>query len=567
MKIKSAWQRCTVISLAIMMVFFAMPAAAFAAEGIDDFQIVDEEEVGYPDPEYDEASGEQASSWRFENGFPESTIAELREAQGVAPFAAFDDLKSDYRATWSRSNGINTYTYREHPTDKDQLIRVNGTLAVGIDVSEHNNNPGGGAARAIDWNKVKADGVTFAIIRCGYGSDYASQDDEWFSSNYKGAKAAGLKVGIYLYSYATKVSGLPSASSEAAHVMRVLRANNIRPSDLDLPIYYDLEDDSQRNLSARTIGQLAETFCGTLQAQGYGVGIYANKDWFENVLTDSVFSLENMRSRGWSRWVARYPYQQTTSGISGTDIWQFSSIGRVNGTPSKYCDVNYIYTNALGSKDQGTWVKEGSSWYLRSQSGENLCGWRTVGGKRFYLDPSTGAMMVGWQKIGGLWYYFTPGDSGAMKYGWQKIGGRWYYLDLSTGVMKTGWQKVSGGWFYLTPGDSGAMKTGWQKISGGWYYLTPGDSGRMKTGWQKIDGKWFYLTPGDSGRMMVGWQKINGSWYYLTPGDSGAMKTGWQTIGGKRYYFRPGDSGIMVTGKVTINGNRYTFDSSGALIG
>ena len=64
----------------------------------------------------------------------------------------------------------------------------------GIDVSVHNGD--------IDWNKVKADGIEFAILRAGYGR-LAKQKDARFEDNYKGAKTAGIPVGAYWYSYAT----------------------------------------------------------------------------------------------------------------------------------------------------------------------------------------------------------------------------------------------------------------------------------------------------------------------------------------------------------------------------
>ena len=64
----------------------------------------------------------------------------------------------------------------------------------GIDVSKHQGT--------IDWAKVKAAGVQFAMLRAGYGR-YDNQKDEQFEVNYKGATAAGIPVGAYHYSYAT----------------------------------------------------------------------------------------------------------------------------------------------------------------------------------------------------------------------------------------------------------------------------------------------------------------------------------------------------------------------------
>ena len=59
----------------------------------------------------------------------------------------------------------------------------------GIDVSKWQGN--------IDWNRVKADGIEFAIIRIGYGK-FLNQKDEYFEKNYEGARANGIPVGISL---------------------------------------------------------------------------------------------------------------------------------------------------------------------------------------------------------------------------------------------------------------------------------------------------------------------------------------------------------------------------------
>ena len=59
----------------------------------------------------------------------------------------------------------------------------------GIDVSKHQGS--------IDWPKVAASGVRFAILRAGYGNT-AAQVDPYFAVNYTAARSAGLKVGVQL---------------------------------------------------------------------------------------------------------------------------------------------------------------------------------------------------------------------------------------------------------------------------------------------------------------------------------------------------------------------------------
>ena len=536
--IGSVVKRWACALLSAFLLVASVPLAAIAEEGLEGFE--------QPEPEYDRGTGAQAESWRYTNGIPDSLVLECTEEMpGISLFGAYDDLTGTQvqsaRDTWTKTNGPKTYTYRKNPTDDDTIIQVPGSYAVGIDVSEHNNAPGGKPSGSIDWHQVKADGISFAIIRCGYGSDFASQDDKWFADNFRGAKAAGLKVGVYLYSYATKVQGNNSAAeSEAAHVLRILRQNNIRPSDLDLPIYLDLEDASQEGLSSVLLGQIAKTFCSTVQNSGYKVGIYANQYWYKSILVDPVFSVQSMRSSNWSRWVARYSWGDSDPGVEATDIWQFTDIGKVNGTPKKYCDVNFILSSSLASvlsngpvESNGTWVQKSGKWYLRDPWGSNLTGWQLVKGAWYYMN-SSGVMLTGWQKVNGKWYYL--GSSGAMRIGWQKIGGSWYLLG-SSGAMATGWQKVGSTWYHLEP--SGAMTTGWLKQGSTWYYLD--GSGAMATGWREIGGLRYWFN--ESGHMAIGWLELNGNTFFLE------------------------SNGVMVRDTVkVIDGESYEFDRDGILV-
>jgi GH25 family lysozyme M1 (1,4-beta-N-acetylmuramidase) len=193
-----------------------------------------------------------------------------------------------------------------------------------IDVSKHQGT--------IDWSKVKNAGVELAILRCGYGSDITSQDDQMFETNYSGAKKAGIKVGVYLYSYAKSVT---DAKSEAEHVVRLLKGKT-----LDYPVYYDLEDSNTTGkCSALVIGDMATVFCDAVKAAGYKVGIYANKYWFTSILTDSRFN-------GWDKWVAQYYSECTYQGKY--TAWQYTSTGKVDGI-SGNVDMSEFYVDYTAS--------------------------------------------------------------------------------------------------------------------------------------------------------------------------------------------------------------------------
>lgn len=190
-------------------------------------------------------------------------------------------------------------------------------LYKGIDVSKWQGS--------IDWDKVAASGVDFAIIRAGYGSS-ASQKDAKFEANYKGAKAAGLMVGAYWYSYATTKSG---AKKEAVACLEVLDGK-----EFDLPVYFDQEyEKSILALSTSTRTTLCKTFANAIKDAGYLPGIYASSSWFKSQLNASELT-------DYSIWTAQYASKCTCP--VDYDIWQYSSSGSVSGISGKV-DMNYMY--------------------------------------------------------------------------------------------------------------------------------------------------------------------------------------------------------------------------------
>ena len=141
----------------------------------------------------------------------------------------------------------------------------------------------------IDWEKVKATGIEFALIRAGYGSDIESQDDEQAVRNMQECERLGIPYGVYLYSYALKIE---NAISEAEHALRVVK--NFNPQ---MGIWFDMEDadgyKAKKGLNVynerELITEMCETFCDKITEAGYKTGIYANKNYFDNVIiTDDI---------------------------------------------------------------------------------------------------------------------------------------------------------------------------------------------------------------------------------------------------------------------------------------
>lgn len=191
----------------------------------------------------------------------------------------------------------------------------------GIDVSKWQGK--------IDWEKVKKAGVEFAMIRAGYGR-HARYKDEYFERNYLGAKAAGIYVGAYHYSYANTVD---KAKQEAELFLSWLKGKQF-----DYPVCLDLEDPSLKKLGRKSLTAIADCFLSHVESRGYYVCLYSNKDWLKNYL-DSGYLLKK-----YDLWLALWP----SSGRPDTDrsnecgIWQYTDKGRVTGIQGNV-DLNVSY--------------------------------------------------------------------------------------------------------------------------------------------------------------------------------------------------------------------------------
>jgi len=190
----------------------------------------------------------------------------------------------------------------------------------GIDISTWQQN--------IDYNKLKSQGIEFAIIRCGYGK-YLSQKDTMFERHYQGLKNAGIKVGVYLYSYVTSID---NAILEAQNCLKIIEGKTF-----ELPIFYDLEDKITRVLGKEIITKCAKTFCEEKERKGRKAGVYANLDWFTNYI-----NVNELINSGFKIWLAQWNNQITAD--FKVDYWQYTSKGNIEGI-SGNVDLNYCYDN------------------------------------------------------------------------------------------------------------------------------------------------------------------------------------------------------------------------------
>lgn len=179
----------------------------------------------------------------------------------------------------------------------------------------------------IDWDKVKAAGY-HAIIRCGYGSDIASQDDEYFELNVAECEVRGIPYGVYLYSYADTQD---KAISEAYHAKRLIE---LYCGDyLKYPVFLDVEESKCADFYRNAV----YIFCSTMESWGYKAGYYTFKSAYETYLKDQGLD-------GYAVWIAHW-------GVSycdvPCDIWQYTDDGHVPGVNGA-CDLNYCFTDYAG---------------------------------------------------------------------------------------------------------------------------------------------------------------------------------------------------------------------------
>ena len=178
----------------------------------------------------------------------------------------------------------------------DQYSKV----MVGIDVSSYQGN--------IDWAKVKAAGVEFAMLRMySHVPDTPNYTvDSKFIQNLQGARAQGIHVGGYFFSYARN---LDDVRNEATMVVNMLKDY---PAMLDFPIVFDAEKGDTKDGFDITnfAADACVTFRQILESAGYYVMIYANSNWFNNVITPAS------KIAGCDLWQAHYPgsYQKDGSG-------------------------------------------------------------------------------------------------------------------------------------------------------------------------------------------------------------------------------------------------------------
>ena len=445
-----------------------------------------------------------------------------------------NDLANSFRYTDGQMKDRGDANYAARATTNSGWPNDPKAICKGIDVSYHNGT--------IDWKRVKQSEVEYAIIRCGYGTNDKNQDDKKWEENVKGCIDNNIPYGVYLYSYADTVE---KASSEADHAIRLLQGKKLK-----YPVYYDLEEDKLRDkISKQTIADIAQTFCDKLSAKGYTVGIYANKDWFTNYLTDRRFN-------NWTKWVAQY---NTVCNYKGKyDMWQCSSTGRVPGI-SGNVDLNYSYSPFENSYGSGNTNNGGTT-------NKYSDGLNEIEGELYYFKNNRiDTSYSGLAQYGNEWYYIENGKVNWNYTGLAQRGNEWFYIEKG----KLNWNhsgivEYNNQWFYVERGRLNWNYTGLGQSGNDWYYIVGGRVNWGYTGLVQRGNEWFYIENGKLNWNHSGIVEYNKQWFYVERGRLNWNYTGLGQSGNDWYYIERGRVNWGYTGLVQ-KGNEWFYVKGGKL--
>lgn len=265
-------------------------------------------------------------------GFTEPTEPFTARVKAIVSYTAIEDIsylihsEAEIDASVEDTQKKEMDAEDEDDTQYTTLFdadNLENAVSLGIDVSKYQ--------KEIDWDVVAAQGVEFAIIRCGYRGMQtgALVEDPYFKANLEGAKKAGIKVGVYFFSQATNAI---EAVEEASMCIELLDGE-----ELDYPIFIDTEGGGGTAradlIDADTRTLVCEYFCKTIKNERYDPGVYSGRNYYYNKV--HVEQLEE-----YTIWLAEY--RNTPLYTNRYDMWQYTSKGTVAGIEG-YVDLNVSY--------------------------------------------------------------------------------------------------------------------------------------------------------------------------------------------------------------------------------
>ena len=328
-----------------------------------------------------------------------------------------------------------------------EAVGAGSSIARGIDVSKHN--------LGIDWSQVPSSGVSFVFVKAGSTN---SGVDPYFDVNMRGANSAGLRTGVYLYSYATNVE---EAKNEANQLIQWIGNYTV-----SYPVVYDVEAPCHKNMSQAQLQEMINAFCSIVEANGYYPVVYSSRNMFR----DKIGNI------GYDKWVAQYADALEYDG--GAAFWQHTSHGSVAGIPTRV-DMNYqfkdyssiivadgfaargdqtvfyagyrmqrngwvnwqdnkYHLDESGFVQKGCWFEdETGRYFLATEDGHALCDAVTIEGQDYYFDAN-GVMQRGLvTRSDGNVCYYDPATGAMQRNVAMTVEGQDYYFDAN-GVMQRG---------------------------------------------------------------------------------------------------------------------------------
>ncbi len=261
----------------------------------------------------------------------------------------------DYKGK-SKATALEPFSRSATMTAGDGAVYANG-----VDLSKWNGTK-------IDWPLLKESGIDFVILKVG---STTGGKDSSFDDYYQQAKAVGIDVGAYFYTYAQSVT---AAEKDAKMCMEWLKG-----TQLEYPVFYDIEDTSkngQINLSKTTCTKMCEKFCDTLLLNGWYPGIYTMVAWWSSKLDYNVLGGK------YESWVARVASRTSSAQCtpSGTydyasqfGMYQWNWCGRLPAIKGVDVDLDVAY------KDFPSIIKK-----------KNLNGFNSTGSRSYYVEKMYG---------------------------------------------------------------------------------------------------------------------------------------------------------------------------------
>lgn len=263
----------------------------------------------------------------------------------------------------------------------------------GIDISSNQGS--------VNFDYVKNTGCEVVYIKATEGLSYINP---YLISSYKGAKAAGLKIGFYHFMHAN------DPVAEAQHFLQAI-------SHLTPDCKYCIDCETTEGQTTTQISARVRNFADYLISQGKEVVLYTGENFYNTYLDNSVKYIP--------LWVASYGV--TSPRIKGWVGFQYSETGSVSGVVGNV-DLDTFTEGILLTSSKKGWHLENNIWHYYKNGSMIKSGWaQDSKGKWFWLDANGNMLINGWVSWNEKWYFFG-GDGVMFKNNWAYWNGKQYYL-------------------------------------------------------------------------------------------------------------------------------------------